>query len=63
MSNLESNKELVEAGVVTNQEISNYKEKLFKRGICDIKERGKITIILPRFKEYIVYRTSEENSY
>ena len=49
--------------MVTNQEISNYKEKLFKRGICDIKERGKITIILPRFKEYIVYRTSEENSY
>lgn len=63
LSKLESNKELVEAGVVTNQEISNYKEKLFKRGICDIKERGKITIILPRFKEYIVYRTSEENSY
>ena len=55
---LTTNKELVEKGIITNQEIYRYKEKLSKRGICDISNRGEIKIILPRFVEYIAFNYS-----
>lgn len=51
---INSNAELIKTGFITNQEISNYKEKLSKRGIIDKQVRGKFEIILPRFKEFIV---------
>ena len=55
LSGLHTNKELVESGCISNQEISRYKEKLGKKGICDISQRGKIEIILPRFEEFIKF--------
>ena len=48
-----TNKGLVEAGVITNNEIKRYKDKLTKKGICATPNRGEIVIILPRFAEYI----------
>jgi predicted ATPase len=53
-----TNKELVEAKVVSNQEISYYKDSLSKRGICDTSVRGVITISLPRFAEYIRFEVT-----
>ena len=35
-----TNKQLVDNGVITNQEIYRYKRKLSKRGICNISNRG-----------------------
>lgn len=52
---LTTNKELIDKGIITNQEIYRYKEKLSKRGICDISNRGEIKIVLPRFEEYIIF--------
>ncbi|MBQ9457557.1 MAG: hypothetical protein IJU64_03500 [Bacilli bacterium] len=48
-----TNKGLVEARVITNNEIKRYKDKLTKKGICATPNRGEIVIILPRFAEYI----------
>ena len=54
--NINTNKELIATGYITNDEISNYKNSLFKKGICDISRRGMIDIILPRFKEFVAYQ-------
>lgn len=54
--NINTNKELVATGYISNDEISNYKSSLFKKGICDISQRGMIDIILPRFKEYVEFQ-------
>ena len=61
IKHLSTNKEIIESGYVTGQEISNYKVRLSKRGICDTSERGVIKIILPRFEEFIAYKYAEEN--
>ena len=53
--NINTNKELIEAGVVSQNDITRYKEKLFKKGVCDISIRGEMHIALPRFKEYLQY--------
>lgn len=50
-----TNKQLVDNHIISNQEIYRYKEKLSKRGICDISTRGEIKIVLPRFTEFIKY--------
>lgn len=58
INKLKTNKELVDAGVITNQEIYRYKDRLSKRGICDISTRGEIKIILPRFEDFISFQAS-----
>lgn len=50
-----TNKGLVDRGIITNQEIYRYKDKLSKKGICDISSRGEINILLPRFEEYVSF--------
>lgn len=50
-----TNKELIEAGCVTNQEIARYKDNLSKKGLCDISKRGETHIALPRFEEFVEF--------
>lgn len=56
LDNCNTNRLLLQKGVLTSNNISTYKERLSRRGICDNSSRGEIKIILPRFKEYIEYR-------
>lgn len=49
-----------EATNITNSALQVYKNRLSKAGLIDSKTRGKITLALPRFKEYILMQKEFE---
>ena len=47
------NSEVISQGIKQN-ELSVYRYRLLKRGIIKVPERGLISFVLPRFKEFII---------
>lgn len=46
---------LIETGL-NNSKFQVYKKRLFNQGLINIKMRGKITFVLPRFKEFVAFQ-------
>ena len=49
-------KEIIEKTKLNNSSIQVYKKQLVKKGILDDSTRGKLSFILPRFKEYVLFQ-------
>lgn len=41
---------------ITNSSLQVYKKRMNKQGIIDVKARGKIDFVLPRFKEFVEFQ-------
>ena len=56
------NSEIIDEVGIKPNSLAVYKQTLFKKGIIDISERGKMSFALPRFKEFVLfqYKTLEE---
>ena len=53
---INNNQDLLSKMQIKNNYLSTYKQTLYKKGIIDISERGKISFILPRFKEFVIFQ-------
>jgi len=59
-NNKTSNKELLEALNMKSNSLSSYKISLSKKGIIDVSQRGVVSFMLPRFKEFIKFNEKFE---
>lgn len=52
-----NNQEIMKALNMKNNSLSTYKTSLSRKGIIDISERGTASFALPRFKEFILFKS------
>ncbi len=53
-------KDIIEFTKLTNSSIQVYKKQLVKKGIIDDSTRGKLSFVLPRFKEFVEFQYKME---
>lgn len=54
-------KDIINISGLSNSAIQVYKKQLFKKGIIDDSIRGKLSFILPRFKEFVLFQYQLDN--